>query len=68
MLSAAVKLLRPNGLFLCEIGQGQAERVRARFSAQGFGRVEIVPDLQRIPRVAVGRKNDTARASEKISR
>lgn len=47
--------LKKNGFFAVEVGDGQAEAVSALMVAEGL-KTEIVPDLQGIGRVVVGRK------------
>jgi len=44
------KFLKPDSFLLLEIGLGQASDVRAMFSPQIWQSVEILPDLQGIPR------------------
>jgi len=50
------RLLKPGGLFACEIGQGQDGEVAALVAAQGLVIEEIVPDLAGIPRCVVARR------------
>ena len=45
------KFLRPKGFLLMEIGFGQAEPVNEMFSADIWQSIEILPDLQGIPRM-----------------
>jgi release factor glutamine methyltransferase len=47
--------LRPGGFLLMEIGFGQAESVRSMFDPNIWRDVEIIPDLQSIPRVVKAR-------------
>jgi release factor glutamine methyltransferase len=49
-------LLRPSGLFACEIGQGQDIEVAPLIAAHGLVIEEIVPDLAGIPRCVVARR------------
>ena len=46
--------LNPGGFLLVEIGINQSENVRKMFSPHVWSKVEIVPDLQGILRMAVG--------------
>ena len=46
--------LRPQGKLLFEVGIGQADAVLRLMRASGFGDVEIVKDLNDIPRVVYG--------------
>lgn len=50
----APELVRKNGWVLVEVGQGQAENVKAIFSEGGVGKITVIPDLQEIPRVVMG--------------
>jgi release factor glutamine methyltransferase len=50
------RLLKPSGLFACEIGQGQDSEVAALIAAHGLVIEEIVPDLAGILRCVVGRR------------
>ena len=52
----ALSLLVSGGWLMIEIGQGQRDAVRALISDTDWDGVEFLPDLQRIPRVAVARK------------
>ncbi len=47
-------LLKEDGKFFLEIGEGQGERVEAGFKRGGY-EVELVDDLEKIPRVVVGK-------------
>jgi release factor glutamine methyltransferase len=49
------RLLKPNGLFACEIGHGQDSEVAALIAAHGLVIEEIVPDLAGVPRCVVAR-------------
>ncbi len=51
--------LRPNGKLLFEVGIGQADAVLRLMRAGGFGDVQIVKDLNGIPRVVYGTRWDT---------
>ena len=46
--------LRSQGKLLFEVGIGQADAVLRLMRASGFGDVEIVKDLNEIPRVVFG--------------
>lgn len=50
IVADAPKFLNENGLLLIEIGFGQAEKVLQIFSPEIWSKVEILPDLQAIPR------------------
>jgi release factor glutamine methyltransferase len=47
-------LLRPNGAVVMEVGAGQAEQVEDLFKESGFAGLQVIPDLQEVPRVIVG--------------
>jgi release factor glutamine methyltransferase len=55
IITDAPKFLKPNGFLLMEIGFGQAEDVEQIFDAKIWQRVEILPDLQSIPRMVKAR-------------
>jgi release factor glutamine methyltransferase len=46
----APRFLKPEGFLLMEIGFGQAEAVKSLFDAKLWQAVEVLPDLQNIPR------------------
>jgi release factor glutamine methyltransferase len=52
LISGAPEVLVPGGFIVLEIGHGQARAVEALLAAAGFTRIEFIPDLQGIPRVA----------------
>jgi release factor glutamine methyltransferase len=54
LVATALAVVRPGGHLMFELGSGQAEAVRALLLACGWLDVELWPDLQDIPRVAVG--------------
>jgi release factor glutamine methyltransferase len=56
LIPQAFAALVPGGWLLMEIGHGQSPVVSALLGEAGFAEIEFVPDLQGIPRVAVGRK------------
>jgi release factor glutamine methyltransferase len=56
LIPQAHGVLAPGGLLMMEIGQGQAEAVEALMLGARFRDVRFTPDLQGIPRVAVGRR------------
>jgi len=56
LIPAAFAVLEPGGFLLIEIGYGQSEAVAALMADAGFERIEFVPDLQGIPRVASGQR------------
>jgi release factor glutamine methyltransferase len=49
-------VLVPGGWITLEIGQGQAEAVRALLADAGYAEIGFTPDLQGIPRVASARR------------
>jgi len=54
LIPAAFAVLEPGGFLLMEIGYGQSGPVAALLKEAGFERIDFVPDLQGIPRVACG--------------
>ncbi len=54
IVSQAPRYLRPGGLLALEMGQGQAEKVRALLAGAGFSSIKIINDLAGIPRIACG--------------
>jgi release factor glutamine methyltransferase len=50
VVAGAPRFLKPRGFLLMEIGFGQAEEVKKLFAARLWESVEILPDLQGIPR------------------
>jgi len=56
LVPAAFKVLAPGGFVLLEIGCGQAAAIAELLARSRFERIEFVPDLQGIPRVACGQK------------
>lgn len=52
LIPAARQHLHPGGLLALEIGFGQSDAVAALLAASGFQQIEILPDYQRIPRIA----------------
>jgi release factor glutamine methyltransferase len=56
LVAAALAVVRPGGHLIFELGSGQAKAVRALMVACGWLDVELWPDLQGIPRVAVARR------------
>jgi len=51
--------LADGGRLYFEVGIGQADTVLRMMRAEGFGELEIVPDLQGIPRVVYGTKMES---------
>ncbi len=51
IIDDAPKFLKPQGFLLMEIGFGQADEVKKMFSPKIWQSVEILPDLQNIPRI-----------------
>ncbi|MGC2238604.1 MAG: peptide chain release factor N(5)-glutamine methyltransferase [Pyrinomonadaceae bacterium] len=58
IIAGTPDFLKPNGFLLLEIGFGQAEKVREMFSPEIWKSVEILPDLQGIPRTAKAVKSE----------
>lgn len=56
LIPDSLPLLVSGGWLMMEIGQGQRDSVRALLNGADWERVEFLPDLQGIPRVAVARK------------
>jgi release factor glutamine methyltransferase len=56
LIPAAFDALTPGGFLLLEIGFGQSPAVGELLARSGFERIEFVPDLQGIPRVACARR------------
>ncbi len=56
LIPAAFTLLAPGGFVALEIGYGQSEAIRALLSDAGFARIEFMPDLQGILRVAAAQR------------
>ncbi len=56
LIPAAFAALEAGGFLLMEIGYGQWQAVGTLLADAGFERIEFVPDLQGIPRVACGRR------------
>lgn len=56
LIPAALQSLAPCGHLLLEIGYGQSEAIAAMLQGAGFIRIEFVPDLQGIPRVACAQR------------
>ena len=56
LIPQAFAALVPGGFLLLEIGCGQSEAVAALLAASAFDRIEFLPDLQTIPRVACARR------------
>jgi release factor glutamine methyltransferase len=56
LIPAAFDAATPGGFVVLEIGYGQSAEVAELLAYAGFERVEFVPDLQGIPRVACARR------------
>jgi release factor glutamine methyltransferase len=56
LIPQAFAALVPGGFLLLEIGHGQSQAIAALLAAAGFGRVEFLPDLQSIPRIACAQR------------
>lgn len=57
IISQSPNFLEPKGFLLLEIGFGQAEKVREMFSTEIWRTVEILADLQSIPRTVKAAKS-----------
>jgi release factor glutamine methyltransferase len=55
IVEQAPEFLSPGGWLLLEIGFGQHEKVAAMFDPESWPAVELLPDLQGIPRTVVAR-------------
>ena len=51
LLEEAQRVLRPTGLFLCEVGSSQGEEVASLAGRMGFSGVEVIRDLEGRPRL-----------------
>jgi release factor glutamine methyltransferase len=56
LIPDAFSVLEAGGFLVLEIGYGQSDAVAALLTKSGFGRIEFVPDLQGIARVACGQR------------
>jgi release factor glutamine methyltransferase len=56
LAATAFDILRPEGVLVVELGQGQAERVSEMVQTAGFRVLNIHLDLRQIPRVLVAEK------------
>jgi len=56
LIPEAFGVLEPGGFLLMEIGFGQSAAVATLLADAGFGRIDFVPDLQSIPRVAYAQR------------
>ena len=56
IILGAPRFLKPSGFLLLEIGFGQAAEVTAMLAAKFWQSVEILPDLQNIPRMIKAQK------------
>lgn len=57
IINESPEFLKPNGFLLMEIGINQAESVKKMFAPEIWQAVEILPDLQAIPRTVKARKS-----------
>ncbi len=55
IIAGAPKLLKTNGMLMMEIGWDQSERVSKIFDASSWKSIEMLPDLQGIPRIVVAK-------------
>jgi release factor glutamine methyltransferase len=56
LIPVAFDALTPGGYVALEIGYGQSTALEALLARSGFERIEFVPDLQGIPRVACAQR------------
>lgn len=56
LIPSAFAALVPGGFLLLEIGHGQSQAIAALLAASGFRQIELIPDLQSIPRVACAQR------------
>lgn len=56
LIPAAFAALTSGGFIALEIGFGQASNIHSLLSDSGFHEIEFLPDLQRIPRVAIAQR------------
>ncbi|MGA3068864.1 MAG: peptide chain release factor N(5)-glutamine methyltransferase [Terracidiphilus sp.] len=56
LIPSTFAALIPGGFLLLEIGHGQSQAIATLLAASGFRRIEFLPDLQSIPRVACARR------------
>jgi release factor glutamine methyltransferase len=61
LVELAPYLLRDQGTMFVEVGYGQAETVARMMKDAHFAQVEVIPDLQDIPRVVFGKTKSLAR-------
>jgi release factor glutamine methyltransferase len=54
MIPSAVRVLRYGGMFITEVGMGQAGVVQKLLTQAGFTQLEVKPDDQDIPRIVSG--------------
>ncbi|HYN08399.1 MAG TPA: peptide chain release factor N(5)-glutamine methyltransferase [Vicinamibacterales bacterium] len=54
LVPSAAAALRPHGVLMMEIGDGQADAVVHLMRMAGFSQIRLVADLQSIPRVIMG--------------
>jgi release factor glutamine methyltransferase len=62
LIPTAYEALVPGGFLLLEIGYGQSASITALLTAAGFESIEILPDLQGIPRVICAERGPTLNA------
>jgi len=55
LVAESPRILRPAGWLLMEMGERQAEPLRASMEANGFERVEVRRDLRGVERMIAGR-------------
>ena len=56
LVPQAFAALTPGGFIALEIGYGQQPAIQSLLAGTGFTNIEFTPDLQGIPRVAIGQR------------
>jgi release factor glutamine methyltransferase len=57
IIPSAFRALIPGGFLAYEIGYGESSAITEILSASGFHQIELVPDLQKIPRVVSAQRH-----------
>lgn len=56
LIPQAFAVLAPGGALLMEFGYGQWPAINSMLEDSGFQQIDFIPDLQSIPRIAVGKR------------
>ncbi len=56
IIPKAGSYLKERGILAFEVGLGQAEKVKTLMEEQNFKNVEVIPDLNKIDRIVIGRR------------